>query len=411
MLNQCSRKNHPVAESDDLQVVEDLCETPSSPDGDPVAALFKRKAVWTTLDPSLVVIQYIGDISTAVSGLNNFVSCDVVQDSSEIVIEETPKEETVEMETEGNVTNVTNPAVSADATDAERSPEIGDLPGNGGEAEAEDEPEVVDLSDDDDEDEAVNVAEAVENVKRVLHAKAHQVSGNVFSTDTGKDKPVVIKPLPKLPAGLQVIRSVDLLDEPPERRPPPPLIEINKKKPATAPRPSTCSREEILKKLPKSTNIVASPSLSKRFDSLVMKSPSPSPRKKSDTSPNSANPSRPSPNIPVRPSPSRPKTSQPKGQISLTPCAPPAEVAEFVDISEDEGRVGGGGGGGDEEVAVLPAPPPLLRIGRAVTLPENQHRARPPPPSQNLMQPVDPSSQFSTPQKRPSTSSEARDTI
>ena len=61
-----------------------------------IAAVFSRKAVWTTLDPNLVVIQYVGDVSTAVSGLNNFVSCDVVQDTpEEIVIEETPKQEMV----------------------------------------------------------------------------------------------------------------------------------------------------------------------------------------------------------------------------------------------------------------------------------------------------------------------------
>ena len=62
----------------------------------------------------------------------------------------------------------------------------------------------------------------------------------------------------------------------------------------------------------------------------------------------------------------------------------------------------------EEEVAVLPAPPPLLRIGQAVTLPE----VNPPPPSlENLSQRADPSAQFKTPQKRPSTSSEARDAI
>ena len=77
-----------------------------------------------------------------------------------------------------------------------------------------------------------------------------------------------------------------------------------------------------------------------------------------------------------------------------------------MDLSEDEG-------GGDEDVAVLPAPPPLLRIGQAVTLPESgsQEPAPPPPSSLGFAQQVDPSSQFSTPQKRPSTSSEARDTI
>ena len=192
---------------------------------------------------------------------------------------------------------------------------------------------------------------------------------------------------------------MDLLDEPPERRPPPPLIEINprtpKKKPAAASASSTCSREDILKKLPKSTNIVASPSLSQRFDSLVMrqqKSPSPSPGKKKSEKM------------------ARNSTilgcGATRGQISLTPCAPPAEVAEIVDLSEDEG-----GGGGGADVAVLPAPPPLLRIGQAVTLPEGCSQQRATPPSRGLTQQVDPSSQFSTPQKRPSTSSEARDTI
>ena len=45
---------------------------------------------------------------------------------------------------------------------------------------------------------------------------------------------------------------------------------------AAAARPSPCSREDILRKLPKSTNIVASPSLSQRFDALkVQKTPSP----------------------------------------------------------------------------------------------------------------------------------------
>ena len=42
----------------DISVVEDVCMTPMSPDSSgPVAALFRRKAVWTTLDPNLVVIQ------------------------------------------------------------------------------------------------------------------------------------------------------------------------------------------------------------------------------------------------------------------------------------------------------------------------------------------------------------------
>ena len=103
---------------------------------------------------------------------------------------------------------------------------------------------------------------------------------------------------------MQVIRSVDLLDEPPERRPPPPLIEINprtpKKRLPSVSAPSTCSREDILKKLPKSTNILASPSLSKRFDSLVMGHPqqSPSPGKNKDPS---------------------------RGKISLLPCGPPTK--------------------------------------------------------------------------------------
>ena len=194
MLSQCNRRNHPVADSDGLQVVEDLCETPPSPDGDPVAALFRRKAVWTTLDPNLVVIQYVGDISTAVSGLNNFVSCDVVQDSSEIVIDETPKEEMVEMTTEANVTT---PDVSTEA-EVERNPQVRGLPRNSNEvketAKSEDEPEVVDLSDDDD-DEMANVP---------CQPKAQQVLENVFGIDSGKSKAVQIKPLPKLPAGLQV---------------------------------------------------------------------------------------------------------------------------------------------------------------------------------------------------------------
>ena len=195
MLNQCNRRIHPVADSDGLQVVEDLCETPPSPDGDPVAALFRRKAVWTTLDPNLVVIQYIGDISTAVSGLNNFVSCDVVQDSSEIVIDETPKEEIVEMATEANVTT---PDVSTEAV-VERNTDVGGLPRNSNKVKetpkSNDEPEVVDLSDDDDDDEIANVP---------CQPKAQQVSENVLGIDSGKNKAVQIKPLPKLPAGLQV---------------------------------------------------------------------------------------------------------------------------------------------------------------------------------------------------------------
>ena len=157
-----------------LKVVEDLCETPPSPDGDPVAALFRRKAVWTTLDPNLVVIQYVGDISTAVSGLNNFVSCDVVQDSSEIVIDETPKKEMVEMETEANVTT---PDVSTEVA-VEMNPEIGDLSRNSNEARethnSEEGQEVVDLSEDEDE--------------MACQPKAQPVPENVVGNDVSSNR-------------------------------------------------------------------------------------------------------------------------------------------------------------------------------------------------------------------------------
>ena len=263
-----------------LKVVEDLCETPPSPDGDPVAALFRRKAVWTTLDPNLVVIQYVGDISTAVSGLNNFVSCDVVQDSSEIVIDETPKKEMVEMETEANVTT---PDVSTEVA-VEMNPEIGDLSRNSNEARethnSEEGQEVVDLSEDEDEMACqpkaqpvpenvvgndvssnrrrrrssdlwtcwpspprvptpdVSNEEAVErnpeiglsrnsNEDRENHTSEEgpevvdlwedddemackPIAQQVPERDSGKNKAVQIKPLPKLPAGLQV-RSVEVL--------------------------------------------------------------------------------------------------------------------------------------------------------------------------------------------------------
>ena len=471
----------------------------------------------------------MGDVSTAVSGLNNFVSCDVVQDTSEeIVIEETPKQEMV-----AEASNEEATPDLAKEPEVDKSHEVvDDLPKDLNEANetarSEEEPEVVDLSDDDDVEEQASkdlpkandqiLSEMKSKVQQLckrakknvvfidsnkiqppvqtpqeddqilsemkskvqqLCSKAKQVSEDVVEIDSSNTKPkqvlenvididqppVQIKPLPKLPAGLQVIRSVDLLDEPPERRPPPPLIEINPRTPKkssteqAAARPSPCSREDILRKLPKSTNIVASPSLSQRFDALKVQK-TPSPGKKSSSARNlSITPSSPRPRAPSNPvirSPTNPVTKSgptnpvtksgptnpvtnrvpSMGQISLTPCAPPAEIAEFVDLSEEEDSIQSRAHESqprqlpisrlqelessnvkqndkdmdmEEEVAVLPAPPPLLRIGQAVTLPEVN--PPPPPSSQNLRQGADLSSQFRTPQKRPSTSSEARDWI